>query len=81
PGDQPPAFHLGRNPDPLFIHKVFHNRSAAGWPADFSGTHLANGPFSFCSDLWILILTGMDFKNMDHETGGDYGNVAQNNHR
>jgi hypothetical protein len=39
------------------------------------------GPFSFCSDLWILILAGMDSKKMDPETGGGDGNVAQNNHR
>ena len=35
PGDQPPAFRLGRDLDPLFIHRVLHNRSAAGWQSGF----------------------------------------------
>jgi len=39
------------------------------------------GSFSVRFDLWILILAGMDFKNMGPETGGGDGNVAQNNHR
>jgi hypothetical protein len=43
PGDQPPAFRLGGDLDPLCIHAALHSRSAAKWPENFSGSPSPRG--------------------------------------